>query len=475
MKKIDIQKKLGRYILNFLSILYFFIISFPHNPTYNSMFIDSGIYAYIGQQINKGKILYKEVWDYKFPAIYYIYAFIFKIFPDSRWTLYFTDIFINIVMLCLIYLILKIFTKDNYFWIISILFTSTYRTYAAFSGGNLTEHFFLFFSFLSFFFLFKKSSKIGDFILGNLFVWLSMLKQPYILIVLIIFLFFKERILEGTKKFFIYGFLTSFLFFVFLFIKGAPESFETITFSFYLTKMNRSIEKINLINFFYDINYRFRVFLFTGPGKQTLLFLPFVLLVKDRIKFLFLSLLISLFLIYFTTFALYTHYMVLLNLSIFIGSIIIVKNYSKKFVLTFLIFCILLNFSLIKRRFVHSYKAFYKFFVLKDRKINVHPLAYTVNKYVKRGETIFISSCLGEVYFITKTESPWRFWGFTQGFDQIPKYRKELQKLIKEKPPDYFYLDIPIKNFEEIFGIRPPEYKLIQIENNFFRFIISKN
>lgn len=157
MLKIVDSKKLGKYILNFLSIFYFFIVSFPHNPTYNSMFIDSGIYAYIGQQINKGKILYKDVWDFKFPAIYYIYAFLFKIFPDTIWTLYFTDIFTYIVMLILIYLSLKIFKRENYFWIISILFTSTYRIYACFSGGNLTEHFFLFFSFVTLYILFLKN------------------------------------------------------------------------------------------------------------------------------------------------------------------------------------------------------------------------------------------------------------------------------------------------------------------------------
>ncbi|HOK55977.1 MAG TPA: hypothetical protein PLF90_01425 [bacterium] len=131
-------------ILTLLSIIYFFITSFPHNPTYNQMFIDSGIYAYIGQQINNGKILYKEVWDYKFPAIYYIYAFLFKIFTDTRWTLYFTDIFSSIIMLILLFLILKKFKIAEFFWIVSFLFITAYRIYTTFSGGNLTEHFFIF-------------------------------------------------------------------------------------------------------------------------------------------------------------------------------------------------------------------------------------------------------------------------------------------------------------------------------------------
>jgi len=251
--------------LNVLSIIWFFISAFPHNPTYNKLFIDSGIYAYIGQQINNGKILYKEVWDYKFPGIYYIYAFLFKIFPDSRWTLYLFDIFINILLLILIFLIFKKFKIEKFFWIASLLFITTYRVYTCFSGGNLTEHFFIFFFILSFYLLIEKPTKTGDFILGNCFMWLLMLKQPYCLIVLILFLFFRNRIFKGEVRFFIGGFLFSFIFFLYIFIKGFPESKDTIIFPFYLIKGTQNKKIYDFLSLIGDINYRIRVILFTGP------------------------------------------------------------------------------------------------------------------------------------------------------------------------------------------------------------------
>ncbi len=459
-------------VLTFLSSIYFFIVSFPHNPTYNKMFIDSGIYAYIGQQINNGKILYKDVWDYKFPGIYYIYAFVFKIFPDSRWTLYFIDIFTNIFMLILLFFILKKFKIENFFWLISSLFITTYRIYACFSGGNLTEHFFIFFFLISFYLLLEKPSKIGDFILGNCFVWLLMLKQPYALIVFVLFLFFRERIFKWEKKFFISGFLFSFLFFAYIFVKGAPESFDTIIFPFYLVLKSKKLGDDKFLNLFKDFEYRFRIFLFTGPGKQTLMLLLPILFIKDKLKFLFLYLFFSLFFIYFFTFALYSHYILLLNILIIIGSIIILKYYPQKLVILFLLICLLLPFNLIKKRFSHFQKAFYKFVILKDKRVNIHPLVFTVLKYVKEKETFFMIPDYCEVYFITKKQSPWRFCGIGTGISYI--YKNELKKLIREKPPDYFYLEIPLKDFEDIFELKPDEYEIIYLENNFYKFKILK-
>jgi len=460
--------------LSILSIIWFFISAFPHNPTYNKMFIDSGIYAYIGQQINNGKILYKEVWDYKFPGIYYIYAFLFKIFPDSRWTLYFFDIFTNILMLILIFFILKKFKFEDFFWIVSLLFITTYRIYACFSGGNLTEHLFIFFFIISFYLLIEKPTKIGDFILGNCFVWLSMFKQPYFLIVFVLFLFFRNRIFKGEIKFFISGFLFSFIFFLYIFIKGFPESIDTIIFPFHLTKGTQSKKINDFLGLIGDLNYRTRVILFTGPGKQILMMLIPILFVRDKLKVLFFSLLATIFFIYFFTFALYAHYILLLNIPLIVGSIILIRNYSKKLIILFLLICLLSPFNLMKKRVFHFKRAFYKFVILKDKRINVHPLVITIAKYVKKGETLFIPEFIGEVYFITKTESPWRFAGFTQGLEKLPKYKIELIKLIREKPPDYFYLEMPIEEFEKTFELKSNEYKLLHLENNFYRFIIFK-
>jgi hypothetical protein len=462
------------FFLSIFSIIWLFISSFPHNPSYKEMFIDSGIYAYIAQQINNGKILYKEVWDYKFPGIYYIYAFVFKIFPDSRWTLYFLDIFTNVTMLILIFLILRKFKFENFFWIVSLLFITTYRIYVCFSGGNLTEHFFIFFFLISLYLLLEKPTKIKDFILGNCFIWLLMLKQPYCLIVFVLFLFFKNRIFKGEIRFFMSGCFISFAFFLYIFIRGFPESIDTIVLPFYLieTAQFKKTNFSDLIGRLMDFNYRMRVILFTGPGKQIFMMLVPVLFARDRVKVLFISLLASIFFIYFFTFALYAHYILLLNIPIVIGCIILIRNYLKKLIVLFFIVCSLSSFDLIKDRIFHFKRAFYELVILKDKRIYVHPLVITVSKYIKSGETFFMIPDYCEVYFITGTKSPWRFCGIGSNIASL--YKNELIKLIREKPPNYFYLEIPIEEFEKIFELKPDEYKLIYLENNFYRFKIFK-
>ncbi|HOK55978.1 MAG TPA: hypothetical protein PKV21_07860 [bacterium] len=198
------------------------------------------------------------------------------------------------------------------------------------------------------------------------------------------------------------------------------------------------------------------------------MFLIPVCLVKDNLKFLFLSLFVSLIFIYFFTFALYSHYILLVNIPLIIGAIILIKNYPKKLVIFSLLVCFLLPLNLIRKRFYHFNRSFYKFVILKDHRINVHPLVFTVIKYVKPKETIFMIPDYCEVYFITKTESPWKFCGI--GTDIKEYFKNELRKLIREKPPDYFYLEISIKDFEDIFQLKPDEYQLIHLEKNLFKF-----
>ena len=48
---------------------------------------DTAIYAYYGRQIGKGSKLYEELWDFKSPGIYYLFAVVLKIFPDNLLTL----------------------------------------------------------------------------------------------------------------------------------------------------------------------------------------------------------------------------------------------------------------------------------------------------------------------------------------------------------------------------------------------------
>jgi Dolichyl-phosphate-mannose-protein mannosyltransferase len=57
---------------------------------------DTSIYAYYGRQIAHGQILYRDLWDFKSPGIYYLFALLFRIFPDSLTTLRVFAVAINI-------------------------------------------------------------------------------------------------------------------------------------------------------------------------------------------------------------------------------------------------------------------------------------------------------------------------------------------------------------------------------------------
>lgn len=44
---------------------------------------DTAIYAYSGRAIAEGQVLYRDIWDFKSPGIYYLFSAIFQIFPDT--------------------------------------------------------------------------------------------------------------------------------------------------------------------------------------------------------------------------------------------------------------------------------------------------------------------------------------------------------------------------------------------------------
>ncbi|HET7143117.1 MAG TPA: glycosyltransferase family 39 protein [Anaerolineales bacterium] len=64
---------------------------------------DTSIYAYYGRQINHGLILYRDLWDFKSPGIYYLFALLFKLLPDSLTTLRLSAVVANILASFLIY------------------------------------------------------------------------------------------------------------------------------------------------------------------------------------------------------------------------------------------------------------------------------------------------------------------------------------------------------------------------------------
>ncbi len=68
-----------------LTLLFVAILSVPEFAAPISG--DTGIYAYIGRAIAHGQVLYRDVWDFKAPGIYYLFGLLFRLLPDSVTTL----------------------------------------------------------------------------------------------------------------------------------------------------------------------------------------------------------------------------------------------------------------------------------------------------------------------------------------------------------------------------------------------------
>ncbi|HNO93006.1 MAG TPA: hypothetical protein PKJ84_02475, partial [Anaerolineales bacterium] len=52
---------------------------------------DYGFYSYIGLQIVRGELPYKNVWESKPPAIFYLNAFALRIGRGLRWGIWFVE------------------------------------------------------------------------------------------------------------------------------------------------------------------------------------------------------------------------------------------------------------------------------------------------------------------------------------------------------------------------------------------------
>lgn len=76
---------------------------------------DEGIYASVGSELNRGEILYKDIWDNKTPGIYHIYGLIIKIFGTDLFWVRLFSLFSTLFTFYLFYKIFKlIFPKRNF-------------------------------------------------------------------------------------------------------------------------------------------------------------------------------------------------------------------------------------------------------------------------------------------------------------------------------------------------------------------------
>jgi len=126
--------------LAFLIILSFnYLIQISVSPGTGGMSTDSGVFAYCGQQVLHGGLLYRDCWDNKPPGIYYLNALAVAIggnTPGSLW--FFQASWVALTGLAF-YLVLQSIWKSRLAVFISVFFLANLLYPRYYQGGNLTE------------------------------------------------------------------------------------------------------------------------------------------------------------------------------------------------------------------------------------------------------------------------------------------------------------------------------------------------
>lgn len=138
------------------------------NPGTSSIRRDSGFYLYIGDQLLHGKTLYRDVWDHKPPAIYYLNALALWIGKGSRWGVWLVEFIFLFTAVCFSYISL------NRLWGTSAALAGTslwlYGLESTLQGGNLTEEYPLALHFISLFLFIRlleqPAHRLFQFLLG---------------------------------------------------------------------------------------------------------------------------------------------------------------------------------------------------------------------------------------------------------------------------------------------------------------------
>jgi len=132
MKQIRINY--GLILIILLNIILFVL----YYGKFGMFFVDTSRETYIPMAMNKGFLLYKDIFNVYAPFGYQINALLFKIFAGHLKALYFAGFINSIMILCELFVILKLFLKNNKI-ICSILFMITS---ACFYTVSLTNYIF---------------------------------------------------------------------------------------------------------------------------------------------------------------------------------------------------------------------------------------------------------------------------------------------------------------------------------------------
>lgn len=146
--------RLSRVLLGFVALCILVLtVLIESNPGTRLPKRDYGVYAYIGQQIVRGKLPYRDAWETKPPAIFYVNALGIRLGRGTRWGIFAVQFAFLLTAASLAFGLMQKLWGVIPAW--AGTFAWLYGLRATFDGGNLTEEYPLPFHFLSFILLYK--------------------------------------------------------------------------------------------------------------------------------------------------------------------------------------------------------------------------------------------------------------------------------------------------------------------------------
>jgi hypothetical protein len=220
-----------------------FVLAYASPAFLKTSDIDSAIFQYAGNGIRSGQLPYRDIYDHKPPAIFYINALGLALGGGSRWGIW----IIELLSLSTAGAFCALYLKRFFGAVPAMLATAAFLLNISFfhEGGNLTEEYALPFEFGALFFLglwaAGKRPRLMAILIGFSIACASTFKQPLgaLAVSFFVFLFMSTYKKQGRRHFFAtlawvaFGFITVWLgWFAFFAFHGALAQFWEAAFSY---------------------------------------------------------------------------------------------------------------------------------------------------------------------------------------------------------------------------------------------------
>ncbi len=115
------------------------VLQLPHSPRYAGLGADSGLFAYTGQQILAGRLLYQNVWDEKPPGIYYLDTLAMYLAGENLWSIWWLGLLWIAASISALYLFMDKLLSVTPALLGAFIFLMMVMYPDYYQGGNFTE------------------------------------------------------------------------------------------------------------------------------------------------------------------------------------------------------------------------------------------------------------------------------------------------------------------------------------------------